>query len=242
VGLVPIIADLPMSAFTFAADQAKKIYQTDFSVVALIKDQTGQVVQKVSRQYRLSGPLEKLEEEKKGRVLFYREADLMPGRYQLETIAYDAPTGHSSVRTGTIEVLASDEGKLRLSDVAMLSRAEPASAPDEKHRNPFYVGKVIVSPNLGEPIQRSRKQVPFFFTAYVPSTASAPKLAIELRQQGRTLAQMPGELPAPDASGRVQYLAGLPLDMIPAGDYELRITVADGTTTAARSVYFTIAD
>jgi len=241
-GLVPIIADLPMSAFTFAADQAKKVYQTDFSVVALIKDQTGQVVQKVSRQYRLSGPLEKLDEEKKGRVLFYREADLMPGHYRLETIAYDGPTSHSSVRTGTIEVLASDEGQLRLSDVVMLSRAEAASAPDEKHRNPFYVGKVIVSPNLGEPIHRSRKQVPFFFTAYIPSATSAPKLTIELRQQGRTLAQMPGELPVRDESGRIQYVAGLPLDTIPAGDYELRITVADGTATVARSVYFTIVD
>jgi VWFA-related protein len=242
VGLVPIIADLPMSAFTFAPDQAKKVYQTDFSVVALIKDQTGQVVQKVSRQYRLSGPLEKLDDEKKGRVLFYREADLMPGRYQLETIAYDASTGHSSVRTGTIEVMASDEDKLRLSDVVMLSRAEPAKAPDEKHRNPFYVGNVIVSPNLGEPIRRSVKQVPFFFTAYVPAATSAPKLVIELRQKGRTLAQMPGELPKPDESGRVQYLAGLPLETIPAGEYELRITVTDGATTVSRSGYFTIVD
>jgi hypothetical protein len=134
-----------MSAFTFAVDQEKKIYHTDFSVIALLKDQSGEVVQKLSRQYRLSGPMEKLDDEKKGRVLFYREADLMPGRYRLETVAYDAPTGRSSVRTGTIEVTASDEGKLRLSDVVILSRAEPANAADEKHRNPFLVGNLIVS-------------------------------------------------------------------------------------------------
>jgi hypothetical protein len=201
------------------------------------------VVQKLSRQYRLSGPLEKLDDEKKGRVLFYREADLMPGRYRLETIAYDAPTGRSSVRTGTIEVTASDEGKLRLSDVVILSRAEPASAPAEKHGNPFRVGDVIVSPNPGEPIHRSLKQVPFFFSVYIPAGTSAPpKLTVELRQQGRTLAQMPGELPKPDESGRIQYPAGLPLEKIPAGEYELRITVTDGATTLARSGYFTIVD
>jgi hypothetical protein len=243
VGLAPIIADLPMSAFTFGVDQEKKLYSTDFSVVALLKDENGQVVQKLSRQYRLSGPLEKLEYEKRGRLLFYREADLMPGRYRLETIAYDAPTGRASVRTGTIEVAASDEGKLLLSDVVLLNRAEPASAADEKHRNPFYVGNVIVSPNLGEPIHRSLKQVPFFFTVYIPAETSAlPKLTVELRQKGRTLAQIPGEMPKPDASGRIQYVAGLPLEKIPAGDYELRITVTDGTTTLARPGYFTIVD
>lgn len=105
-GLVPVIADLPLSAFSFAVDRDKNIYQTDFSVVALLKNEIGQVVGKLSQQYLLSGPLDKLEEVKKERVLFYREANLGPGRYTLETIGYDAPTGRSSVRTGTIQVAA----------------------------------------------------------------------------------------------------------------------------------------
>jgi hypothetical protein len=70
----------------------------------------------------------------------------------------------------------------------------------------------------------------------------SPKLTVELRQQGRTLAQLPGELPKPDTLGRIQYLAGLPLEKIPVRDYELRITVADGASTLARSGYFTIVD
>jgi hypothetical protein len=242
-GLVPVIADLPLSAFSFAVDRDQKVYQTDFSVVALLKDQTGRVVAKLSKQYLLSGPLDKLDEVKKERILFYREANLGPGRYTLETIGYDTATGRSSVCTGPIQVAADNESKLRLSDVVMLNRAEPAKAPDEKHGNPFRVGEVIVSPNLGEPIHRSLTQVSFFFTAYDPTAASArPKLTIELRQQGRTLAQMPGEMPTPDASGRIQYLAELPLEKIPAGEYELRITVTNGATTLARSAYFTIAD
>jgi VWFA-related protein len=242
-GLVPVIADLPLSAFSFAVDQHKKVYQTDFSVVALLKDQTGQVVEKLSKQYLLSGPLDKLDEVKKEHILFYREANLASGRYTLETIGYDAPTGRSSVRTGTIEVSASDEGKLRLSDVAILNRAEPAGPSDEKKSNPFRVGNVIVSPNPGEPIHRSLKQVPFFFTVYIPAENSAPpKLIVELRQRGRNLAQMPGELPKPDESGRIQYLAELPLEKIPAGEYELRITVTNGATTLVRSAQLTIAD
>ena len=243
MSFAPVLVDVPLSAFTFDVDQEKKSYDTDFSIVALIKDQAGQVVRKLSNQYRLNGPIDKLEQGKQERVLFYREADLAPGRYTLETIAYDAPSGRASVRSGTIEVAAGDEGKLRMSDVVILKRAEPASAVDEKRSNPFLVSKVMVSPNLGAPIQRSLKQVPFFFTVYTPAGASTgPKLTVELRQQGRTLAQMPGELMQPDATGRIQYLAGLPLEKIPAGAYELRITISDGATTVARSGSFMIED
>ena len=241
-GLAPVLVDVPLSAFTFRADAEKKIYETDFSVVALLKDQSGQVVEKLSRQYRLTGPLEKIGEEKQGRVLFYREAELEPGRYTLEVIAYDAPTGRAGVRTGAVEVPAAEEGGLRLSDVVFLKRAEPAGAGDEEKRgNPFRVADMLVSPNLGEPVRRSLKQAPFFFTAYARPGAR-PRLTIELRQQGRTLAQMPGELPAADASGRTQYLAGLPLEKIPAGTYELRVTIGDASASVTRSGYFTLED
>ncbi len=241
-GLAPVLVDVPLSAFTFRADVEKKVYETDFSVVALLKDQAGQVIEKLSRQYRLTGPLERVEQEKQGRVLFYREAELEPGRYALEVIAYDAPTGRASVRTGAVEVPAGEEGGLRLSDVVFLKRAEPAGAANEEMRgNPFRVADMIVSPNLGEPIRRSLKQAPFFFTAYTRPGAR-PRLTIELRQQGRTLAQMPGELPEPDAAGRIQYLAGLPLEKIPAGSYELRVTVGDASASVTRSGYFTLED
>jgi VWFA-related protein len=242
-GLAPVVADVPLSAFTFHVDQEKKAYDTDFAIVTLIKDQAGQVVDKLSKQYRLHGSLDKLEETKHTRALFYREADLAAGRYTLQTIAYDAPTGRASVRAGTIEVPPDDEGKLRLSDVIILKRAEPATAGDEKQSNPFHVGQVIVTPNLGESLPRSTKEAPFFFVVYpAPRPAPSPKLTIELRQKDRTLVRMPGELPKSDASGRIEYLAGLPLEKIPAGSYELRITVSDETTSVTRSVYFKLED
>ncbi len=241
IGLAPIMVDVPISPFTLRIDQAKKTYETDFSIVTLVKDKAGQVVAKLSNQYQLNGPGDKVEEAKKGRVLFYREPNLSAGTYTLETIAYDAPSGRFSVRTGTLEVPETDASKLRLSDVLLLKRAEPVSASDENQSNPFRVGNMIVSPNLGEPIQRSLKQVPFFFTVYVP-TASKPKLTIELISQGRTLVQLPGELPETDAMGRSQFVGALPLEKLPAGTYELKITVTGDAGSMLRSRNFTLVD
>jgi hypothetical protein len=130
-----------------------------------------------------------------------------------------------------------------LSDVVILNRAEPATAADEKRNNPFNVGNVIVTPNLGDPIHRSLKQMPFLVTIYtVPGAGTRPKVTVELRKEARTLAQMPGELPEADTLGRIQYLAALPVEKIPTGSYELKVTVTDGTTSVSRSAYFTIED
>jgi len=243
IGLTPVMADVPLSAFSFHLDQTKKTYETDFAIITLIKNQTGDVVAKLSNQYRLNGPLDKVEEAKQGRVLFYREAILPPDRYTLETIAYDAPSRRTSVRTTTIEVSPTDDAKLRLSDVVVLRRAEPANGADENRTNPFHVSTMIVSPFLGEPIPRSMKQVPFYFTVYLPTGAAAkPKLTVELIREGHTLAQIPGELPDADALGRCQFVSGLPLDKIPAGSYELKITVSGETGTISRSRSFTLVD
>ena len=102
---------------------------------------------------------------------------------------------------------------------------------------------MIVHPNLGEPIQRSLKQVPFYFTVHAPAGgATKPKLTIELLTQGRSLAQMPGELPDSDATGRSQFVSGLPVEKIPPGSYELRITISGEGLSLSRSRNFTVVD
>ena len=241
VGLAPLIVDVPISPFTIHVDQVKKSYDTDFSIVALIKNESGQVLEKLSERYRLNGSAEKAEDAKKGRVLFYREANLPPARYTVQVIAYDAPSGRSNVRTGTFEVPPTETTKLRLSDVVLLSRGEQVSVTQENKTNPFRIANMIVSPNLGEPILRSLKQVPFFFTVYVPS-GNKPKLTIELLSQGRSLAQIPGELPESDELGRTQFVGGLPLEKIQAGTYELKITVSGEGISLSRSRSFTVVD
>jgi VWFA-related protein len=240
-GLTPLLVEAPMGDFSLQVDNSKKLYKTDFSIVVLIKDQSGQVVKKLSNQYQLSGALERLQAAKQGRVLFYREADLAPGSYRFEAVAYDQPTGHASVRTGALEVPETDEGKLRLSSIIILREAEKASAA-AKADNPFQVGDLLLYPNIGEAVrQESGKQLPFFFTVYLPSNVkTAPKLLIELRQKGKALAQILAELNPPDAQGRIQYVAGLPLDSIPVGEYELKVIVEDGKTTLTRSGFFSV--
>jgi VWFA-related protein len=242
LGLAPVLAEVPMSAFTFAADENQKTYHADFSIVALVRDESRQVVQKLSQHYPLSGPMDRLESARKGEVIFYREAELPPGRYTIEAVAYDALTGRASMHRSSLEVPGMDETKLRLSSLVLLKRADRLTAEERKKENPFHFGEVVLYPNLGEPLHKSAvKQLAFFFTAW-PAKGSTEKLrlTIEVLQNGRRAGQTATELPAADENGRIKYASALPLDNFQPGGYELKVTVKDGQSSLSRSAQFSV--
>ncbi|HKQ07678.1 MAG TPA: VWA domain-containing protein [Blastocatellia bacterium] len=242
-GLALVLAEAPISAFTFAPSADKKTYNSDFSVVALVKDSAGQVVQKMSQHYPLNGPLDQLDAARKGDLLFYREAQLAPGSYTVELIAYDAMTSKASVRASRLEIAALDESKPRLSSVAVLKRAERLTADEQKKDQPLHFGELVVYPNLGEPLPKSAtKQMAFFFTAWPAKGSTAPlQLTMEILQNNRSLGQTSAQLPAADEHGQIKYASALPLDKFQPGNYELKVTVSDGKNRVSSSAPFKIA-
>jgi len=242
-GLSLILAEAPLSAFTFARSSDKKSYNTDFSIIGLIKNQANQVIQKVSHHYLLTGPIDKLDSAQKEDLLFYRETQLPPGSYTVELIAYDASTGKASVSMKPLEVPGADESRPRMSSISVLKRGERLTAEEQKRDQPFHFGELLVYPNLGEAIQKSTaKQLAFFFTAWPAKGSQAPlQLTLEILQNKRRLGQTSGQLPAADQQGQIKYASAFPLDKFQPGVYELKITVSDGKTSVSRSTDFTVA-
>lgn len=241
-GLSLILAEVPLSAFSFSSSD-NKTYNADFSLVALVKDQKDQVVQKLSQHYPLSGPLEQLADAKKGEVLFYRETQLLPGKYTVEFIAYDAANGKVSLKQAAVEIPNSDETKPRLSSVAVLRRAERLTPEEQKRDQPFHFGELVVYPNLGEPVVKSvAKQLAFFFTAWPAKGSTTPlQLTMEILQNSRPVGKTSAQLPAADELGQIKYASSFPLDKFQPGNYELKITVGDSANSSSRSTGFTVA-
>ncbi|MEJ7709955.1 MAG: hypothetical protein WKF84_08865 [Pyrinomonadaceae bacterium] len=241
-GLAPLLVEVQTRDLTFASEPAKKIYNTDFSVVVLIKNSQALVIRKLSNQYKLSGALDKLEAARRGSVLFYREIDLEPGTYTVEAVVHDALNGKASARSTSFEVPAADILKPRVSSIAIIDRVEQLKAADKNPASPFQIGEVLVYPNLGAPLRKSiTKRLGFFFTAIMPKgDNTAPKMLLEISQAERKLADIQSELPAPDASGRIQHASAIPLESFQPGTYELKITVTGAQGFATRSAQFTV--
>ncbi|HEX6719544.1 MAG TPA: VWA domain-containing protein [Pyrinomonadaceae bacterium] len=241
-GLTLILAEAPLSAFSFAPAADKKTYAADFSVIALIRDKSGQVVQKLSRHYPLAGPLDQMDSARKGDLLFYRETQLPAGSYSVEIIAFDESTKKTSVRISSLELPNADETKPRLSSVAVLKRAERLSPEEQKKDNSFHFGELLVYPNLGDPISKSQtKQLAFFVTALPPKESTAKmELTFAVLQNNRAIGKSTTPLPAPDELGQIKYASSFSLADFQAGVYELRVTVSDGKNSASNSTQFTL--
>ena len=227
-GVVPVLVDLKTAPMSFPETEDKKGFKSDFAVVVRFIGPKDEVVRKVGQHYEMAAELDKLDIAKNSEVLFYREPELPPGLYTMETIVYDHPSGKASVRYATVDVPKVDPAKLRMSSFVIVKRAEKVGENEPKD-GPLFVKNVLVYPNLGDEISKAaEKELGFFFTIYPGAAKAAPVAALELLQNGKLLAQLPLQLDAPDASGRIQELGRLPISELPAGTYELRGVAKQG--------------
>jgi hypothetical protein len=156
---------------------------------------------------------------RQGDILFYREADLAPGRYSLEVVGYDAMAEKAGTSAATLDVPRPEEGRPCLSSVVLVGRAEKVTSAEQESGNPLFYGETVLYPNMGEPFRKSASPaLGFFFTVYgVNGAAGAAKAMIEVYRGGKPAGQVIQPLPAPDSTGRIQYAGALPLSSFPAG-------------------------
>jgi hypothetical protein len=196
----------------------------------------------MSQHYPVGIPSSNLEAAKQGDVLFFRETDLVPGRYTLEAVAYDAKAKRASVRTAPFEVPQVTEGRLTLSSLAVLKRVEKLEPQAQGGDNPLYLGENFMYPNLGEPLRKSAvPAVGFYFTVYSPGAQQAPTRAtIEVLKGSEVVTRTPTPLGAPDSRGRIQHAAAFPMDRLTPGTYTLKVGVVSGTDMVSRQAQFVV--
>ena len=235
-GLVCALVEVPTGSVSFLTSEEKNAYTTNFSIVALIKDESQRVVRKLSNQYLLGGSLDKLASAKRGNVLFYKETMLDPGRYTIAAVVYDAISGHSSTSTSVFVVPNAPAGKMKLSSIVLVKTAERLSR-DLQTANPFHFDEVLLYPNLGQPVRKSEvKDLALFITVYPPKDeSSSPKLNLEISRDNKPVGQFSYDLPAADQNGRVQYVSAIPLEHLEPAEYEVKITVRGARDTVSRT-------
>jgi VWFA-related protein len=240
-GLTPVIVNVGTDVLRFTVDEQRSTYAGQAAIVVRIRDAGGQEVQKISQQYLLAGDAKDLEAARKGRILFYREVDLTPGVYTMESIVLDATVAQGSARVATLTVPAVDPSAPAMSSLILVNRVEevndpPAAGP--RAAAPLYVGRMLLYPNLGEPIDKTLTgELPFYFTVY--GLVDGFRASAELLRNGEALGEAPLELATPIA-GRVQHVGRLPIAALPGGTYELRIRLTDGTREISRAAFFTL--
>ena len=222
-----------------AADEARGVYRGHLTLLALVKDEAGRPVARITHDGPIERPLAERDRARQARAVFRRPLTLPPGRYTLETAVQDRETGGLGVERSAFAIAESPPGSLALGSLSVVRRAEPAGAGTSD--DPLAVAGVSIQPELGTPVlPRSTREIPLFLLVYPTLASGAPELRLELLRDGQPVAQARPPLPAPEPDGRIAWVGGLPAQSLAPGRYEVVATVHAGGESAEERAAFEI--
>jgi VWFA-related protein len=208
-------------------------------VTALVRDERGQVVRKISKEIAYDVPAARQDELERGTVSFAAPFDLSPGSYTLETAAVDRQAMKASVTRESL-VVNSGEG-FAMSDVAVIRRVDPWKATEERV-DPLEARGAKLTPEIGTLQRKAGGKVQIYAVAYPPAPLNGTvKASLEILRDGQVLAQTPQSDVTPDATGAASILASMPMDVFPAGNYEAEVSFEYNGKSLTRRTAFTMA-
>jgi VWFA-related protein len=234
-----LIVETRVGSLKMVTDAAKKTYRFHLSLLALVKDKDGNIVERFSDDYPFEGPLEKADELRLGNIVLKRRFTLLPGFYTLEIAGQDRERDQIGSVRASFPVPPAGEGP-RMSSVALIRKIEPAPARADKSDDPLDVGGVRVVPNLDLPISLAANQkLSLFFIAY-PQGGERPRMSLEFWRDGKALGKAEPELPAPGADGRIRYVGTFPIASFAPGSYEVRVALSGASGRSEERAPFTL--
>jgi VWFA-related protein len=234
-----VLIEVPLAGIQLTPDESRGSYRARLGMLALVRDEQGRLVTRLSHDWPLEGPLDQVESARGGNAIFKRVLRLAPGRYKLETALLDRESGRVSTGRSSFEVPAADAG-LALSSLAVLKRAESASSDTALAADPLRVDSVALVPNLGAPVAEGTREVSFFLRLF-PAPALGPmQLSLEVVSGDEVIGRTNPRIPAPDEDGRIAWVGSLPAEGFSPGRYELRVTASQGTHVAQERATFEI--
>jgi VWFA-related protein len=227
--------ELPGTSLGATHHLDRQTYALHASLLALVKDASGQVVDKYSIDAPYEVPDAGFKAMQSGAVSYTHPLNLPPGHYTVETAVIDREGGRTSTNLVQFDSPEPHSG-VGLSSVMLIQRLEPSSGAADASDPLVVQGKRLV-PFLASTLAADAK--PYVYFAIYPDKARTekPKLHVEFKAEGQVLANQSYELPAPDATGAIPMLIRAATH---TGPCELKIAVSQGTESAAGTVSYTI--
>ncbi|HWG21894.1 MAG TPA: VWA domain-containing protein [Terracidiphilus sp.] len=208
-------------------------------VTALIKNDQGQVVDKISKDIAYREPENMLANMEQGVVSFTSPFLLPPGHYTIETAAIDRESMRASVSRSTID--SSETAGLAMSDITIARRVDPIQGPAVLS-DPLVARGGKITPELSNSIQQpTGGQMEFYAVAYPAAPVDAPvQMNIELWRDGKAIMRStPSPIPT-DPTGAASVLVSVPTQKLPSGSYQAHVAFQYKGQTVTKSVAFTL--
>ncbi len=225
--------ELPGAKLGATADPARKTHKFEVSLLALVRDANGEVVDKFSldKPYFIADA--NLAAVRADQLTYTHVLDLPPGRYTVDAAVVDHEGAQATAETGSFEILTQSKG-LAISSLAMVEHLDAADAQTDTS-DPFtFQGKHVV-PMVLASVGSGAKRYVFFVVYRDKSNPDKPKIHVEFKNGGQVFADQTVALPEPDASGAIAMFVGAATR---PGECELQITALQGDQSATEKIAY----
>ena len=231
---IALTIELPAETLAVTREPDTKKNGIHLLLLALVRDERGQIVRKASEDFHVELTDERLAALRADTLTWSRPVNLPPGHYTMQASVVDSEDNRAS--TGECAFFNPERTGIGLSDIVLVQRVEPISgAADTADPLQFQGGRVI--PELATTLAAGAQPSVFFVVYLDRLRAENPEIVVQLLQDGKAIARQVSALPEPDAAGAIPMTIAA---ITKPGNYELKITARQGTGTAEASVRYSI--
>jgi VWFA-related protein len=230
-----LVVELPGGALTPVPNSGKGTDRLRGQLFALIKDSTGQVVDKFTVDAPYEVPEAKLPELRDAPLIFTHPVDLPLGKYTAETVAMDREGGRASTNSIEFDNTGTATG-IGMSSALLIRRIEPGPGDDRSGLLAIRGSHMV--PFVEMSLTADNKPYAYFVVYPDKGSSAKPKLQVQLRVDDQVLADQTSDLPAPDASGAIPMVIRA---AVHTGHCELRLTTIQGDQSATRTLAYDVA-
>ena len=229
-----IAFEVPISNLTATPEPDEKKQRFHASLLALVKDSRGEIVDRVSKDVS-SEVLDEHVAQLRAENMSYEHAfNLAPGHYTTETAVVDQEGNRASTNTQKIE--NREQPGLGLSDIALVHRVQALDRPPDAS-DPFEIPGKRALPIVSTTLPPGTEPSVYFVVYPDRNNRDFPELRAQFLMNGHVLATQKSVLPAPDESGAIPMAIRA---VSQPGDYEVRITIEQGRASVQRNLKYTI--
>lgn len=230
---VALAFEVPGKILEVAQDAARGIAKAHLSLVGLVKDASGEVVEQFSVDAPYQFALGNLAAMQASRITQAQSLRLAPGHYTVEVALMDRAGGKMGAKTLDLEVPAAPPG-LVVSTPVLVQRVEDAVGAGRDDDPLVYQGRRVVP--LVTPALDGVSQPHVYFVVYPEKNRpEKAQIQVEFFVNGQRLAAQTVDLPPADAKGAIPMMVAVATR---PGLCELRITAIQGEARASGSVRY----
>ena len=227
--------ELPGAKLGATADPERKAHRFEVSLFALVRDASGQVVDKYSIDMPYVIADAKLAAVRATPMIYTHPVDLAPGHYTVDTAVVDREGSQATTETEQIDVPAPSKG-VGISSLVVVEQLEAAGAQAGAADPLTFKGKHVI-PLVEATVNPATKRYVYFVVYPDKSNSEKPKIRVEFKTGGQVFAQSTADLPAADAAGTIpMFVAAATLP----GNCELQITALQGTESATERLQYAV--